>query len=82
MSHCYVWLTGINIICILTRTAAVSFYSHTFVLVGVSVMLAVLTIVLTRTPTIYGPPDWICNLLVGQPGTLLGLAHLIPGVMQ
>lgn len=57
-----------------------TFYSYTFVLVAVSVMLAIVTTVLIRTPGVRGPPAWIYNQLLGIPGTLLGLNRLITSV--
>lgn len=53
------------------------FYSYTFIMVAMSVMLAIATTVLVRTPSIKGPPSWIYDQLLGFPGTLLGLNHLI-----
>lgn len=47
-------------------------------MVAVSIMLAVVTTVLSRTAVVQGPPYLVIDILSGWTGTLLGLGHLIP----
>ena len=60
----------------------VSFFSNTLVLVAVSIMLAIITITLSRTAVLHGPPYFIKKVLVGWTGTILGVGHLIPLVCR
>ena len=55
----------------------VSFLSKTLVMVALSLVLAVVTITMTKTPRMYGPPYWIRNILTGITGKILGLNQII-----
>lgn len=55
----------------------VSYLSKTLVMVVLSLVLAVVTITMTRTPRMYGPPYWIKNILTGVTGKILGLQQII-----
>ncbi|XP_046439059.1 acetylcholine receptor subunit alpha-like [Daphnia pulex] len=55
----------------------VSYLSKTLVMVVLSLVLAVVTITITRTPRMYGPPYWIKNILTGVTGKILGLQQII-----
>jgi hypothetical protein len=46
-------------------------------MVALSLVFAVVTITMIRTPRMYGPPYWIKNILTGFTGKLLGLNHII-----
>ncbi|KAI9556764.1 hypothetical protein GHT06_016555 [Daphnia sinensis] len=55
----------------------VTYLSNTLILVALSLVLAVVTMTMVRTPRMHGPPGWVKRIITGLPGKLLGLGHII-----